>query len=214
MISPNEGNWAPSPELLAAYFDGEFEGRDDLACLRKRLEAWLESSSNARSEVCAFRQLRQLWQETSPQEPSSAAWQKIQSELSLCSTGNSSARTHPVKPSSVSYISRRAVLLWIGAACLLLSTFFFNRLSPIPNDDEPFPVASEREVVILHVEGADTGTLVVGELPLYGPLELIGPGEVTLTSIQPAQRDNMIPEVHIGGPGAPIIWARAEENSD
>ncbi len=88
-------------------------------------------------------------------------------------------------------------------------------LATRPNlDDSPFPVASESEVVILHVDGADAGTLVVGELPLQGPLELVGPGEVTFSSVQPAQRDNMLPEVYANGPGRPIVWARAENEED
>jgi len=225
MISPNEGNWAPSPELLAAYFDGEFEGRDDLACLRRRLEAWLETSTSARSDLCAYRHLRQLWQETSPREPSPVVWQKLQSELisiqkndkTLCAQCSLSDRANTEKPSTSNHrpnYSWKSTFIWTAAACLLFKVLLLKGPLPHPDDDEPFPVASEREVVILHVEGADTGTLVVGELPLYGPLELIGPGEVTLTSIQPAQRDNMIPEVYVAGPGPPIIWARAEEEGD
>jgi hypothetical protein len=68
-------------------------------------------------------------------------------------------------------------------------------------------VAAAHEVEIMNVEGADTQSLIVGELPVKGPLELAAPGEVTVTSVQPAARDKMMPEVYVQGPGRPMIWA-------
>ncbi len=102
------------------------------------------------------------------------------------------------------------------AACALLSLLLLGFPGQVPPvaDDAPFPVATEQEVVILRVDGADTGTLVVGLLPLHGPLELAGPGDVTLTSAEPAQRDNLVAELHDMGSGRPIIWARAEAEED
>jgi len=79
-----------------------------------------------------------------------------------------------------------------------------------PAEAAPFSVAAAHEVEILNVDGADTPTLVVGELPVQGPLVLAAPGEVTVTSVQPAARDNMVPEVNVQGPRRPMIWARAE----
>jgi hypothetical protein len=64
------------------------------------------------------------------------------------------------------------------------------------------------EVEILRVEGADTGTLVVGALPVHGPLELADPGEVTVTSIEPDARDQMVPVIR--STGRPMIWARLD----
>lgn len=98
------------------------------------------------------------------------------------------------------------------AACLFVAIYLFRNSSSV--DETPFPVATSNEVVILHIEGADTGMIVVGELPVQGPLVLVGPGEVVFTSVKPAPPDNMIPEVHAGGPGAPIIWAHAEPEEE
>ncbi len=80
--------------------------------------------------------------------------------------------------------------------------------TPAPVQDiEVFPVATAAEIAILRVEGADTHTLVVGELPVHGPLVLAGPGEVALTSVQPDARDQMMPHIRLDGPGRPLIWA-------
>lgn len=205
MTPSDDPSWAPSPELLAAYFDGEFEGRDELGPLRRRLEDWLARNPDACAELADYRRLRQLWLETTPPEPAPSAWQTVQAHLEAnCRHGRV-----PVATRSSPWPT--AVLT--GAACLLFALTAASRLKVLM-DDSPFPVASEREVVILHVDGADAGTIVVGELPLQGPLELVGPGDVTLTSVQPAQRDNMVPDVFVAGPGRPIIWARAEHEED
>jgi hypothetical protein len=79
----------------------------------------------------------------------------------------------------------------------------------IPDESyEVLSVATMDEVEILRVEGADTGTLVVGALPVHGPLELADPGEVTVTSIEPDARDQMVPVMR--STGRPMIWARLE----
>ena len=65
------------PELLAAYFDGEFEGRDDTASLRRQVEAWLAANPDARSHLADYRRLRQIWQQTTPAEPRSQIWEKV-----------------------------------------------------------------------------------------------------------------------------------------
>jgi hypothetical protein len=210
MTPYDDGTWAPSPELVAAYFDGEFEGRDDLAPLRQRLEDWLAANAEGRVQLGEYRHLHQVWSATTPADPGSAAWQKIQAHLEACL-----AQPRPLSPPAGRRSLRRAAaLLSTAAAGVLLAALLVTNPAHAPEDDSPFPVASEREVVILHVEGADTGTLVVGELPLQGALVLAGPGDMTLTSVQPAKGDNMIPEVNVEGPGRPIIWARAESEDD
>jgi hypothetical protein len=208
-MTENDDGWSPSPELLAAYFDGECEGRDDLAPLRRRLEVWLADHPRGREELADYRRLRQLWLLTTPVEPAPAAWLAVQCRLETCHTGS---------PPAAQGVGRswpwKAAALLAGAACFLWTVLVFRDGTPVTEDIEPFPVAAAHEVVILNVEGADTGTLVVGELPVQGPLELAGPGDVTLTSVQPAQRDNMVPEVYVSGPGRPIIWVRADDERE
>ena len=65
--------WKPDPQLLAAFFDGELEGRDDLADLRARLESWLEAHPHTADDAATQQQLQKLWLDTTPAEPSAAA---------------------------------------------------------------------------------------------------------------------------------------------
>jgi hypothetical protein len=189
---------------LAAYFDGEYEGRDDLAPMRRRLENWLATHPRGCRELAEYRRLRQLWLQTTPADPAPEAWQAVQRQLEKCQTGP------PVGRRVRASWPWKAAGLIAAAACVLFAVLLRPERPRGTEDIEPFPVASADEIVILNVEGADTGTLVVGELPVQGPLELADPGEVSLTSVQPAERDNMVPEVSVSGPGRPIIWVRAE----
>jgi anti-sigma factor RsiW len=182
-----ESDWSPSPELLAAYEDGECE---DSA--KEKIEAWLAKHSEAVDQLMAQRQLRQLWHATTPAEPDAGAWTAILARI------QASPHTPPTSGwrQSLGWI---AGLLLAGAAAFLLMTSLRSR------GEEPFPVATADEVEILSVAGADTHTLVVGQLPVRGPLELLEPGEVTVTSVEPDARDNMVPQMH---DRPPMIWAR------
>src|SRR5688572_28996877 len=77
-MSAARGNsGTPDPELLAAYVDGEFEGRDGVDDLRRRVESWLETDPAAREIVGDYRRLRKAWSVTSPQEPGRDVWQRL-----------------------------------------------------------------------------------------------------------------------------------------
>src|SRR5262249_61506287 len=106
-----------------------------------------------------------------------------------------------------------AGILAMTAAALWLTLTLTNSPEAIRNDDGdpvreivPFVVATAEEIEILSVEGADHPSLAVGEMPVHGPLELLAPGEMTVTSVQPDARDNMTP-VFSQGPDTPMIWA-------
>ncbi|MCI0641880.1 MAG: hypothetical protein L0Y72_11200 [Gemmataceae bacterium] len=196
----------PSPELLAAYFDGEFEGRDDLSLLRQRLEHWLALHPQGQEDLAHYQRLRQMWHDTTPHEPSREQWDALLRQISASLT--------QVRPPARVFWKAAAGL---AAACLLVlvawsAVRFVNRApsgQDLASEDEVFPVATESEIVIFRVAGDDAPTVIVGELPLKGPLELMGPGDVTFTSIQPDARDNMMPHVS-AGPGSPMVWARLE----
>ncbi len=192
----------PSPELLAAYFDGEFEGRDDLSLLRQRLEEWLAGHPQGQDDLAHYQRLRQVWHDTMPPEPAREQWDALLRQINAAL-----AQSKP--PTPLPWIWKMAAGL--AAACVLFvfALTLFRNVQRAP-DDEVFPVATESEITIFRVEGDDAPTLVVGELPLKGPLELMGPGDVTFTSIQPDASDNMMPHVHTTGPGAPMVWARLE----
>lgn len=210
MIPHPSLNWN---EILAAYADGEFEGRDDLAVLRRRVEDWLASHPEASAELAEIRRLKRLWQATTPSSPSSGKWTAVLRELERTPA--------EAKPRGTAWRRPAALAAALAASiALVVALGSFERPRPLPHnppvavEEAPLPVAAANEVEILHVDGADTHTLVVGELPLQGPILLAGPGDVTVTSIQPAARDNMVPEVNTKGPGRPMIWARAETEDD
>jgi hypothetical protein len=75
---------------------------------------------------------------------------------------------------------------------------------PVGEPVEPLEVAVAEEVEILSVGGADTATLVVGLLPLQGPMELAREGEVEVTQAKPV--------VRMGPGGTPMIWTPLDED--
>ena len=194
---------------MAAYFDGEFEGRDDTAALRRQVEAWLARCPEARAQLTDYRRLRKAWQHTSPTEPRQDHWDHV-----LAGLAQEVGRPRSAAP------RRRPWILAAGAAAvaasLALAWLAWPNPHPVDNpenqlvlnqpddDDLPWIVARADEIVILAVEGADTGTLVVGEPPLKGSLELATKDEIRVTDMQPDQRDNMVPRVR---GDRPMIWA-------
>jgi len=207
-------DWRPSPELLAAYFDGELAGRPDLDLLRHRVHDWLRRHPEAVAEFGEYRQLDRFWHETAPSDPGPAAWQRLEARIARTPIA---AGARP-RASSARYWAAAllataagiAIAVWLGTTYDGTSKLAHPQTiqPPLPPDEiEIFPVATADEIAILHVEGADTQTLVVGVLPVQGALELAGPGDVAFTSVQPDIRDNMMPHVRIGGAERPLIWA-------
>jgi hypothetical protein len=213
-MTPHPDDWSPRPELLAAYFDGELDGRPDLDALRRRVRDWLCRHPEAGAVLDDYRRLAQLWQETRPPEPEPETWRRVEECLAR----------HPL-PQPVPARRARAgrwvaALLAVAAGVALWAWLGLHdpagpkvaekKAAPAAVGEdavEVFPVATAAEVTILRVEGNDTHTLVVGELPVQGPLELAGPGDVVLTSVQPDTRDQMMPQVRVDGPHRPMIWA-------
>lgn len=192
---------SPSPELLAAYADGEFEGRDELTSLRRRVEEWLRTHPDAQVELSELRELKKVFQDTAPPEPNAEAWDKVLTHLHALP-----------KPQ----VRRRRRYGWFLAGCAAAAALLLAvtlRGTPTRDDSvEELMVAAENEVVIVRVEGADTSTLVVGELPVTGTLELAAPGEIKLTNLRPDPNDNMVPSVPTDANATPIIWSKLNEN--
>lgn len=220
MTSP--GNYPPpDPELLAAYLDGEFEGRDGLDDLRGKVESWLESDPAAQELARDYRHLRRLCTDLSAPEVSPAVWARMLNRVR--DRAMHSARSAPARRKT-GVLPLKAALSALAAGLVVLFLSWYTtppapqapaRPNPEPHaaasqaqeEDFIFPVARADEVTILQVEGNDIATLVVGRLPLQGLLELVTQEEVSITSMEPAE-DNMVPEIFVGTRG-PMIWARA-----
>lgn len=207
MNSMSPHDWRPDPQLLAAYFDGELNGRADVADLRGRIESWLEAHTEAAED---WAELKKLLRDTAPAQPSEAAWQETR------------ARIEAQRPAAAPR-SRRP---WIAAAVIAASIVLFigalfgawrsvqgphkslvkapQPRSPAAEDFEVFQIASAAEITILRIEGADTEAVVVGLLPVHGELEMAAPGEVCISCTCPRVQFRHDP------PLTPMVWARAD----
>jgi hypothetical protein len=213
--SQGDSGYEARAELLAAYADGELDG-DDFLALRRRVEGWLARHPEAAAELESLRRLRHLWRLAAPADPGEVAWAAvssgIQDRLARAGAGRGPWRRWV---RVLAWGAAAAILAWLALALLpgrpddrpLAQNQNGTGTQAVP-DDDPFPVATADEVEILSVQGADTGSLVVGNLPVDGELVLAAPGDVTLRSVRPAARDNMVPDVVLQGAGAPMIWAR------
>lgn len=206
------GKKTPDPELLAAYLDGEFEGRDGLEDLRRLVEGWLENDAEAQQLARDYRRLKQTWADTPIHDPAPLAWERM-----LRCTRRRSRSAEKRRP------RRTWMVGLLGAAagvCLAFGLMMFPSereieavsIEPLSADlhklvvDYAFPVASADEVIIQQVEGSDVALLVVGQLPLQGLLELVDPEDLAIQSMEPGV-DNAMPQVRVGN-RSPMIWAR------
>lgn len=214
-MSPvSDPNWQPDAQLLAAYFDGELEGRDELADMRARIEAWLEAHPEAADDWAQHRHLQKLWLDTVPAEPTEAAWDRTLDAID--------ARRRQPLP------RRPWLAVGVAAACVaLVAAFYFSVAHwmqpeapknqpvvvapkdqpkpPARTDDEVFPVASAHEVIVRRIEGADTSLVAVARMPVEGVLELAAPGDVRFSYVRPAAQDNMMPTVR-QEKHRPMVW--------
>jgi hypothetical protein len=223
-MTPHKGEpgWIPSPELLAAYADGELDGDDRCGAVRRRLEAWLAEYPDAAAALDAQRRVAEWFRATATPDPPEAAWTAM------------AAKLHALPPGAGGRIRPGRRLAWLAAlgataaaglwlALTLLAPSEDRQVAqhqppkpltrgvtpPSPDAVEVLPVATAAEVEILSVQGEDTASVVVGELPVQGLLQLLQPGELTLTSVQPTP-DRMVPEVRTSG-RAPMIWAPVDD---
>ncbi len=221
MSAPFDSSWKPDPQLLAAYFDGELEGRDDLADVRARIETWLETHPESADEWAQHRQLQKLWLDTTPAEPSAAAWDKTAKKIAVRRRQPIGSPQHPWLAVGVTAASIALIFgLLFGILRYLQPTDAQNEpvvlaprekpKLPLAVEADVFPVATAAEVVVRRIEGADTSLLAVGRMPVEGMLELAAPGDVRVFMVRPAAQDRMMPNVRHDGPLRPMIWMPLE----
>jgi hypothetical protein len=161
--------------------------------------------------------LRRLLQRTAPPEPHPAVWTSLFAQIERQARGEGQVTRSGLASRLSSLTPWLAASAAVAAALLVALLIELGRtpqvanVGPVaPTGAEAFPVASAAEIEILSVAGADTHTLVVGNPPLDGTLELLEPGDVSLFSVEPAA-DDMVPEFRFHGPNAPMIWAHLDE---
>jgi hypothetical protein len=221
-----------TPELLAAYADGELD-----PVTRARVERWLAGHPEARELLRAQRRLSpqnwRLWQKLEPPLPSEDTWAAVQQSVE-----------EAVLPAPAVAVGARPgrwkrVGLWAGsglaAAAVAASVAWWagTRLAPTPRpvevgrplaevaeappprDVDPLaglavlPVATEEDVELLRVNGDAADWLPVGQTRLPVAVVLAGPEDVLLEGADPDD-----PAWPPGGPkmmtapgDAPMIYA-------
>jgi hypothetical protein len=175
MSHPNrpEGE-GPTPQLLAAYVDGELGPAD-----RTAVEAWLRDHPEARATVESQRRLLRLWQAATPADPGPAAWDAILARVEKAAAGLPAA---PAGGRRLAGALRLTAGLGAVAAALLLAVALSNPFRPRTAAPavQPLPVATSTDVEILSIEGDDVGALVVGEPPVQGSMTLASSNDVTV----------------------------------
>ena len=201
--------WNPDPQLLSAYFDGELE-----ADVRARIEVWLEAHPETAEEWAVHKKVRTLWRDTTPAEPRAAVWDQVLERIDV-------QRKQPIaapagqRPWLTAGIIAASIVIFIG---LLLGGL--RSMLPKPGPEQPLvklpqptedfadidmlQVAAASEVTILRIDGADTEAVVVGEMPVSGPLDLAASGEVCITCKCPRVNVRQNP------PYRPMVWARLD----
>lgn len=157
-----------SPELLAAYLDGELDG-----AARATVEAWLARHPEAAAEVEGQRRLTALWQTADPPAPTEADWARTLAgiEASLAPP----IRRRPLGPGRTVVA---AAILAAAAAALMLAVGLPGPSPRPPEPEEALPLVSADEVRIETLEEADRGAILIGEPPLLEPLVLLTAAEV------------------------------------
>jgi anti-sigma factor RsiW len=207
----------PPEALLAGYVDGELTATE-----RSAVEAWLQRDPGAAAELEAQRDLLRLWPTIPPPEPSPFTWARaltgITAGLALAGAAVSPVVVRAAKSPARRPGWVRAGLRWTGAAAAVLLVLVLNPMAsqgPAPAPPaKPYPVVTADDVDIVTLNAVDADRLVVGNVPVRGPLDLAAPGDVVVLSIQP-DVDGMLPSLHVHTENpSPMIVAPLGGGSD
>ena len=188
----NNSEPRPAPEELSAFVDGELP-----AAKMEATEALLRRHAEADAEVQSLRRLDALWRQTAASEPSAAAWDKTLQEIE--------SRLAAPKPTRAGLPTMR-ILGGIAAASviglLLARSFWPTPIAVTDSDDEPYPVATADEIVIISMDPRNEHNLVIGLPPVHGDLVLADSDDVELLDAKP-NSEGQVPNMNQGA--VPVI---------
>ncbi len=209
-----ENRTKPTPEDLAAYLDGEFEGDDARIPQKQLVEEWLADHPEAFADLTAWRRLKQIWQDTTPELSEESRWAALLSRIQHDLTHGPKPTVPAPKPFPWGWVSGFAAALLLTVGFLIWQgqspkpekktpspSFSKNKSPSLPT--KPFPVVAADEIQILHVGGEDISGLVIGAPPMEGVMPMAGPDEIVFTSVQTSQEED--PEPNIKN-NPPMIW--------
>jgi hypothetical protein len=188
--------------MLAAYADDELE-----PAVRDAVQRWLAQHLDSQHEIEAQRQLVRLYQDVASPEPSERTWATVLAGIR--------SRVLPARPRFSRRLLRWSTGLAAAAASIAL-VVFAARWQPtqpaIPMLESPelqlsLPVASSEDVTVTHMDDADRGMFVIGELPLLRDEQLVlaGHGDVEVMELKPDP--GMSLEFQRDDSSAPMIFA-------
>jgi hypothetical protein len=203
----------PTPGQFAAYLDGELDPAAHAA-----VAAWLATRPADADEIEGQRRLLRLWDAYPPASPAPAAWDAALARLHSKTSAESPARPR-----------RRALGWWAAgiaaaavAAILLIRAFPPAPSGPVatvPPPEEPWAVADDGDVRIVSMDfvgfdaDAEARRLVVGRLPIPGPVFLVSQEEVTVLQMASHPREEgRVPHLEEGA--VPMIVAPAYAPSE
>jgi len=224
MTSPSE-NWRPTPELLAAYFDGECEGRDDLFPLKQRIEQWLLANRHGQEEMTAHRRLLQIWHEASVPEPQPEQWAAMFSRIE---SAVKAAAQETAKKARFARPRVRALVSTCLAASVAGLVIFLgwdvNRREHRPGaehasvqpartdrDVEVLPVTRYNDVKILCIDSGDANAIPGFALPVPGKIQLINHGDIVMST---AKKDDSNAVRLLDNIPHPMIWSPLDSETD
>jgi hypothetical protein len=203
-IDPRHG---PSPEQLAAFLEGDLHPD-----LHDQVDNWLADHPEAQAGLNADRDLDLLFRETVPPEPSPEAWEATLAHI------QSRVFDPPVRPRSPRW-GVRLVAGLVSAAAVLAGVLLVPPTFHHPDgsaglvtpegegfEEEPFVVASAREVNIISMDARDADAVVMG-MPLMGLFQLAEQDDIEVLDAEPPHADGPVPWLEEGP--VPLIVASA-----
>jgi hypothetical protein len=154
--------------------------------------------------------LRELFRAGAPADPSEAEWSAV---LHRVHRGVDRPRVAPVPARRWRLgVLLAASLAAAAAVGLAVAIPAFRGAGTAPIDDHvnvvELPVTDTADVEILSMDAADSGAIVVGDLPLRRPIVFMEPGDIALRSLE-RDPEGDFPDVHMHNEGesSPMIWA-------
>lgn len=177
----------PTPEQLAAYFDGELAGPDRVA-----VEAWLATHPDGRAEVEALRQLHAHYDALPVPEPSPERWDAAYAAV------------------EARLVAPRRNWTWAVVVAGLAAAVVGVLLLPrgVAPDGEPYPVVSADEVRIISMNPNDHKALVgvqaleLAEVDLvtHPDVEILGGATEEVVRIDDWATPMLVDTLALGGP--------------
>jgi hypothetical protein len=152
--------------------------------------------------------LRELFRAGAPAEPSDAEWSQA---LERIHRAVSRPQVTPVPAVRRWRLGILVAASLAAAAAIALAVVIPSLRNAAGTADQhvdvEYPVTDAADVEIISMDAADSGAIVVGDLPLRKPIVFMEPGDVSFRSIE-RSAEGEFPDVHMHKEDdqSPMIW--------